>query len=287
MYMLPITLDAASIMADGLSNISKERIRDEFEKLLLTTKPSKAIRELNNMGAMEYIIPDYNKMVDCGQNNPYHFYTVEGHTLKVVDADGHPTAILRLAELLHDIGKPDTKETINGVDHFYGHAEESAKIANRILHTLNYNDAFIAEVTSLISHHDGTYTLKTIRKFAGKYGIDWLKELYTLKSCDIMGQNQYAAKEKAGEMELLKQNIDIVEHETPARVLRDMKINGNDVITLTGKAGPLVGQVLDYCFDFVLGNPACNNHDTLMLIAKDYLTSRKAHSVMCGMNSLK
>ena len=121
-------------LKDNIKNISKERIREEFNKILLCN-PRK-IEILKECEILEYIIPGINNIYNFNQNNPYHIYDLYNHTIVATEAI-EPILHLRLTMLLHDLGKTKTKTTDeSGISHYYAHAKESVKMAEHILKEL-------------------------------------------------------------------------------------------------------------------------------------------------------
>lgn len=262
-----------------LVNISKERLRDEFEKILVSPTPGNTIKTLNKLGIMSYIIPEYDALTTCTQNNPYHKFNAEDHTLCAIDSDAHPQAIMRWAELMHDIGKPvcKTHNDINNVDHFYGHPKISAEITEKTLRNLHYDNHDIEQVTTLVQYHDADLKLKTMRKLAGKYGIEWLGMLVALKTYDMLAQSDFSIKQKHETIEQLNSWLCQIIEEKNALTLKDMNLNGRDIMQILGinkndkDNGPKIGKTLNYCFDLILENPELNNHDVLYDIASTYI----------------
>lgn len=264
-----------------LAQISKERLRDEFEKILVSPKPGNTIKTLNKLGIMAYIIPEYDALTTCSQNNPYHKFNAEDHTLHVVDADdnAHPSAIMRWAELMHDMGKPICKshDDIANVDHFYGHPKVSAEITERTLRTLRYDNNFIDSVTTLVLYHDADLKLKTMRKFAGKYGIEWVTMLLGLKRYDMLAQSDFSIKEKYEAQDKLTLCLCQIIEEKNALTIKDMHLNGRDVMQILNidkhdkDSGPKIGKTLNYCFDLILEDPRLNDHDKLYALAEAYV----------------
>ncbi|MGL5764895.1 MAG: HD domain-containing protein, partial [Sarcina sp.] len=136
-----------------LEYISHERIRDEFHKICLSDRPSH-IDELYKLGLLEYIMPEFIAAYKTTQNHPHHIYNVAEHTIVAME-NVPKDNVLRLAALLHDIGKPVTKTTDKkGIDHFYGHPEKGVEMAKKILKNLRWDNQTIKEVCALVKQHD-------------------------------------------------------------------------------------------------------------------------------------
>ncbi|MEG0712639.1 MAG: CCA tRNA nucleotidyltransferase, partial [Niameybacter sp.] len=159
----PHTIEGIKACKHLLANISKERIRDEFLKICMSDTPE-AIDTLKELGLLEYIIPEFLKTYETPQNHPHHIYGVAEHTL-VAMKHSPKDQVIRLAVLLHDIGKPLTRTTdAKGIDHFYNHPQKSAEIAKDVLKDLRLDNQTIKEVTLLVSLHD-YHLRKHISKF--------------------------------------------------------------------------------------------------------------------------
>ena len=140
-----------------LEIISIERINDEFSKMMVGENPRKALEMLKELDLIQYIIPELIPLYNCRQNEYHGYDTVWEHTLDVVEnVDINPASdplVIRLAALLHDIGKDNTKTIKNGLVHFYGHEFVSAKMAKEILKRLRYSNEVTNEVAFLVENH--------------------------------------------------------------------------------------------------------------------------------------
>jgi uncharacterized domain HDIG len=147
------TANACAKFSSKLKDISKERIRDEFIKILLSDKPSYGIRLMKDLGILQVILPEMIPAIGFDQRNPHHDLTVFEHTLEVLD--NTPKVLeVRVAALFHDIGKPYTfKLDENGIGHFYGHEKISTEIAKEVLTRLNFSNELIKNSLVLINEH--------------------------------------------------------------------------------------------------------------------------------------
>lgn len=147
---------------DRLSIISIERINDEFSKIITCDNPKMGLNMLREVGAIKYIIPELESLYDCGQNEFHGFDTVWEHTVDFVQALESKDLTLRLAAVLHDIGKPDTKSVgKDGRIHFYFHEFAGAKIAKEALRRLRYQNDIIKEVAFYVENHMKFFCFKT------------------------------------------------------------------------------------------------------------------------------
>ncbi len=182
------TRAAMTAGAAGLERISRERIAAEMGRVLVSARPATGLRLATDLGLMAYIIPDVLPMRGVSQR-PAHHKDVFEHTMGVVE-NIPAEAGLRWAALLHDIGKPPTKSVNQGAVHFFGHEEEGARMANRIMRGLNLDLALIARVTKLVRMHlrinayEPTWTDAAVRRLIREVG-DELDDLIALSRADV------------------------------------------------------------------------------------------------------
>lgn len=254
---------AISIYGKEIKNISSERIQSELNKILCSNN---SIRKFINSNLLEHIIPELNSTRLVYQNNPHHIHTVLAHSMYVtnnIDNKIH----LKLAALLHDIGKKETKTTdSNGIDHFYGHSEKSVEIANRILRNLKYDNKTIDTVLALIKFHDRQVepNLKSVRRFINQIdSYELFKDWVELRWADISAQNSKYFKDKAKKLALIElQGESIVRMKQPIKVT-DLNIDGNDLIKI-GYKGIDIGVELRRLLEMILDNPELNEKELLI-----------------------
>ena len=244
--------------------ISKERIRDELCKILMSDSPSKGIRLLQETGLLQYIIPELCDCVGFKQCNIHHDKDVFEHILAVLD--NTPKILeVRLSALLHDIAKPKcfTLDD-NGVGHFIGHHIEGEKVAGDILIRLKFDNKTINTVKILVRYHMDRYDkIRTtnIKKFINHVGVDNLNNLFELQIADILG----SAKEYqdiSNVINLKEQCCKIINEKQPLTV-KDLAINGKDLMEIGFKQGKEIGIALNWLLEMVLINPNLNNYDDL------------------------
>ena len=274
-YQLGFTLSISTLNAidNGaylLDKVSKERIQSELNKMLLCSD-GRVVGDLAWYGLLEEINESFKCLYGVKQNNSHHIYDVLSHTIKTVD-NIEDKIHLKLAALLHDIGKKDVKTTDkNGIDHFYGHEKKSCEIAKNILTDLRYDNKTISRVITLINYHDRDVepTHKSVKKFINILGDtrlfeDWM----SLRWADILAQNPKYIKDKARKLTMVELIYkDILEKQQPIS-LKDLEINGNDLIEI-GYIGKEIGIMLNELLDMVIDNPNCNDKDYLLSVAKN------------------
>lgn len=245
-----------------LKNIAAERIRVELEKLLLGKDAERILLEFSDV--IFEIIPELEKTSGVKQNCPYHVYDVWEHIVKSV-AVSEKNKYIRLCMLLHDIGKPQMKTTDEkGQDHFKGHAALSSDIAYEILKRLRYDNKTISVVTKLIFHHDDRMynAPHNVKKHAAKYGFDFLYLLDKVSRADILAQNP-EMNDRIFLCDNYIEKLRELEDENPCLEISDLKVNGNDLISL-GFKGKEIGETLEKLLDKVIKNEIKNSKEDLL-----------------------
>ncbi len=261
---------AASVATDAplLAKISRERVRDELTRILMSPRPMQALYVALKLNLLVSVIPQLVEAVGVDQNQA-HSYDVFEHSLRSLQhaADkGWPLEV-RLAALLHDIGKPATREWSEEKKDwsFHGHEVVGAKIARKILHDLHFPNETIDIVIKLIRWHmffsdPDKVTLSAVRRIIANVGQEHVKELLNLRICDRIGTGR--PKEQPFRLRKYMSMVD--------EALRDpisvamLKINGGKIMEVTGeKAGPRVGWILHALLEEVLDDPTKNTSNYL------------------------
>lgn len=248
------------------SHISAERIREEFNKILLSDLPSNGIKHLYDVGLLEYIFPEIIPSVNFDQHSKFHHLTVFEHLLKVLD-QVPPNLPLRLAALCHDIGKPQTYQLIDGEGRFYGHDKESSKLSLYFLKRLKYDNDTVNVVESLVSNHMRLLDLdnkKSVKKFITKIGVNLLDSFLDLRKADILSSTTNDTLESVESMRI-KFN-DILQEKEPMTV-NDLAVNGYDLMSI-GLSGKEIGVTKNYLLEIVLDNPKLNTKERLLQCVK-------------------
>lgn len=244
-----------------LAHISKERIKDELAKIVMSPAPSIALGLATQLGILEYISPELTKGIGVEQNKA-HAFTVWEHLLRTLDhaAKKEFPLHVRLAALLHDIAKPHTRKWINGQWTFYGHEVVGAKIARAILTDLKFPREVVEKVTKLVRWHmffseTETITLSAVRRIVRNVGPDLIWELMDVRACDRVG----TGRPKETTYRLRKYHSMIEEVMRDPISVKQLNVNGADIMRLTGKpAGPHIGYILEILLSEVLEDPTKN-----------------------------
>ncbi len=257
------TLEGLKRNVSRLDIIAKERIRDELDKMLTCRHPVMAMKLLRETGAMHFVIPELEATYGMEQNE-YHFGTVWEHTLKVVEqlqSDGLP---LRMAALLHDIGKVSVRTVENGKVHFLGHELASGDLTKEILKRLKYSNDFISEVTFLVVRHMDTKSWgnecehlkkKKLRKLQYQCGTEErFRDLMLLIDAD--NHSHSAERCMPRQVEIILRMTEAMKAEGSAMFGYKLPLTGKDVMKLKGlKSGPEVKECLDYLLKLAFVNP--------------------------------
>ena len=245
-----------------LCETASERLAVELNKLLCGAQAHTVIKKYIEI--LDQVVPGLLSLNNFQQNNPYHSYDVLSHTATVV-ANLPIISYLRLAGLLHDIGKPHTyTQDECGVGHFYGHDELGEKLSKEILKDLKYDHFTITRVALLIKYHDVSLQAnkKYIKRWLNKLTPEVFRELLLLKRADILGQNlDYLYRlEVIDKIEALTQEII---SEQACFSLRDLKIDGSDLLRLGIPAGKQIGEILNRLLIMVMEEQIENESEVL------------------------
>jgi len=244
----PAALEAAVDMADRLAIVSAERIRDEFSKLLVAPRPGQALLGMVRTGLAAHIVPELAEL-EMAQDPVHRHKDVLAHTLAVVDKTD-PKLEIRLAALLHDIGKPATRHFSEAGATFHHHEVVGARIARQRLRDLRYPKSVVADVGQLVFLHLRPHTFKmgwtdsAVRRYVRDAGA-LLEDLNQLVRCDVTTRNKGRAREIQDRIDELEDRIADLREKEHLESLRP-PINGNDVMAYLGiPPGPLIGVIMD------------------------------------------
>ena len=266
------TLNAISQCAHLLSNISAERIQVELKKLLLSEHPE-YIEQLYTSGVSKVILPELDIMMETPQNNPHHCYSVGKHTIEALK---HIPSnfILRYTILFHDLGKPACRTTDSkGIDHFRGHQNVSVTIAHDIMKRLKFDKHSMDLIERYVEHHDTRIdpTHRTVRKMISKIGLDLFPNLFLIQRADMLGQSEFQRAKKFSTLSIVERMYHKVLIEKDCLTIKDLAINGNDLLELGFDAGPQIGQILQLLLNLVLDHPNMNKRESLLTYCEKQL----------------
>ena len=258
--------------ASLLEKISSERIRDEFSRIIASPRPMQALFMAQKLGILHYVASVLEEGIGCEQNQA-HSYDVFEHNLRSLQhaADNDWSFDVRLAALLHDVGKPAAREWSDEKNDwtFHGHDVIGAKIARKLLNDLRFSRETLENVGNLVRWHmffsdPDTVTLAAVRRTIQRVGQNHIKELLQLRMCDRIGTGR--PKEQPFRLRKYMSMVD--------EALRDpisvamLKINGQKILQLGEKPGPRVGWILHALLEEVLDDPKKNTDDYMQQRAK-------------------
>ncbi|HEY9062365.1 MAG TPA: CCA tRNA nucleotidyltransferase [Pseudobacteroides sp.] len=261
------TLKAISQNKELINNISPERIREELTKILVSPNPSKLLL-LHDTGLLKFVLPEFESCIGIEQNNPYHMYNVDQHTILAVSGI-ECDKILRWTMLLHDIGKAVTKTTDSeGIDHFHGHQSVSVDLALSILKRLRFDNKSIDIILKLIKHHDmrvapDNVSIKKALKTLGKEAIFLLLKV---KEADIRAQNTKFLESRLVDLAKIKCMAGEIIESNECFSLDSLAISGDDLINLGISQGRNIGIILNKLLDMVIESPQLNTYSHLCRI---------------------
>ena len=264
------TAQAIKKCAVLIKKVSKERVLEELNKILLSDNPD-AIRDLHELGLLKLILPEVERCFGEPQRNKYHIYDVGEHIMHTV-SNTPRDLILRWAALLHDTGKPCCSSVDSaGIIHFYGHHRESRRIAVDALYRLHMDSASIKDIAMLVEHHDyrveATYT--AVKRMMAKTGAELFEKLLILQRADNMAKNPKHLPEK---LKRINGGLDICRNvlalKQPYRI-SDLVVNGKDLMGIGYKQGRDIGDALKALLDEVIIKPELNTRAYLIKRAKE------------------
>lgn len=247
-----------------LSYVSRERVREELTKLLLGKNAGKVLRE--HSAVFFAALPELSPMAGCAQENPYHCYDVWNHTLKAVETVPEDT-VPRWAALLHDCGKPAVKTFgADGTAHFYGHIEKSLSLAEEILNGLRFSNCEREAVLTLIKYHGEVYPIseKRLKKLLGKLGETAVFQLFQLSRADLAAQSPQLYEERLARIRESEIQAKEILSREECLTLRDLAVNGGDLLALGVPQGPELGKLLSSLLEEVLGGTLSNQREPLL-----------------------
>ena len=258
------TADAARALAGNLKDISAERIQTELVKLLVSPHPE-MLRTAYELGITRVVLPEFDVMMETPQHHPHHMYSVGEHTLKALEFTD-PEKVLRLSVLFHDFGKPQTRTTVDGVDHFHGYANVSAQETVRIMRRLKFDNATMDQVKRIVLYHDARPQPdeRQIRRLLHRAGEDIFPELFQVMGADILAQSEYRKIEKLVNLERVHQVYDEILKRKDCISLKNLQVTGKDLIAAGMEPGKKIGEILNQMLEDVLETPEHNEREYLL-----------------------
>ncbi len=269
--------EAASLAA----TISGERVMDELRKLLvLSESPSVGLRLLEETGVLAVLFPEVFEGRGVEQNE-WHAFDVLDHNYATLDASPAGDLVLRLAALLHDVGKPRTKDG----PHFYRHEQIGGDLARSLLQRARFSGEVIDEVEALVRNHmyvaDPGLSEPALRRFIRRVGADRLERQFALRHADIVGSG---LPKRDDSNERFEARVRAELAKKPPLSVRDLAIGGAEVVEAMRARGLVnaafrgdkrVGAALSHLLEKVTEEPGHNERDSLLALLEEYLSSAK------------
>lgn len=267
--LAPETDAAVHALKGRIAYVAVERVAVELFKLLCGDDVFRVLTDYRDVLAV--VLPELTPCFDFEQHNPHHCYDVYTHTAKSVEAVD-PVPELRLAMLLHDLGKPETfffdEEQVG---HFYGHGKVGARLAETIVRRLKLSSKQQKEIVTLVEYHD--YPLDPDRKILlrrlRKFGEETLRHLIAVQRADAAAQTPALAGERLDNLRKIEGVLEELIKEKPAVRITDLAVSGEDLKSLGMRAGPAVGDLLEELLQQVMEGSVPNERDALLTLAAE------------------
>lgn len=247
-----------------LYNISVERIQSELSRMLLGRNILNIL--LGYKDVIGVIIPELIPCIGFEQNNPYHQYTIYDHIAHAVDNYHGNELVVKLALLLHDIGKPQCYTEDERGGHFHGHGVPSHDIADNVMQRLRFDNKTRHAVTDLVLYHDSVIepTLKTVRRWLNKIGKELFSQLLDIRMADIKAHAEGTQESRIERCNALRMIMNDIITQEQCFSLKDMNVNGDDIISIGVPEGKEVGRILKLLLDEVISGTVENDREVLL-----------------------
>jgi putative nucleotidyltransferase with HDIG domain len=283
-YQVSPAVRNAVKQASGLvPTVSPERVNDELTKLLTqAARPSIGLELLRDTGVLEHVWPELLEGVGVEQNE-WHAYDVWNHAMATVDAAPPGDAVLRLAALLHDVGKPRTKDG----PHFYRHEIVGGEMAGTMLARFRFSNDIVERVVGLVRQHmfstEPDMSDAAVRRFARRVGIENIEHLFALRAADVSGSG---LPKRGDHNERFAERVRSEIERKPAFSVADLAIGGHDVVEAMTARGLVpqdfrgdrrVRAALQWLFEQVTDEPERNERSSLLELLETYLDASASH----------
>ncbi len=264
----PDTARAIEPSLDSYRKVSPERIREEWIKAMKAHAPSRAFEVMREHGMLAITAPELLESVGCEQNR-YHAYDVWTHGMRCMDGCP-PSPVMRIAGLLHDIGKPRSRQRSeeNGDYTFYEHEKIGAEMSDPLLERLRFSTEERERIVALVRHHlvcyEPSWSDAAVRRWIRRVGPELIDDLLTLNHADILAKGRDPQEDLARAAEL-EARVEETFAAGAAFSVRELAIGGRDLMAELGlEPGPLLGQILRSLLEDVIEDPGRNQRDALL-----------------------
>lgn len=260
----------------NLENISIERINSEFCKI--ASSDDFCVELLLYKDVFSLFIPELKDMFDFPQNNPWHIWDVFGHTIHAIEYCDSDDLTVRLAVFFHDFGKPHSyQDGEDGIRHFKGHGRVSADITDSIMKRLRFDNETRNNVVELVYYHDATFEVgkKYVKRWLNKIGEKQFRRLLQVKKADNKAQNLELSSDRIEELNKIEALIDELLQEEECFSLKDLAINGKDLMSVGYTAGKELGNTLNRLLQLVIDGDCPNEKEKLLQEAESLWMERR------------
>ena len=260
----------------NLENISIERINSEFCKI--ASSDDFCVELLLYKDVFSLFIPELKDMFDFPQNNPWHIWDVFGHTIHAVEYCDSDDLVVRLAVFFHDFGKPHSyQDGEDSIRHFKGHGKVSADMTDSIMKRLRFDNETRNNVVELVYYHDATFEVgkKYVKRWLNKIGEKQFRRLLQVKKADNKAQNLELSSDRIKELSEIEALIDEVLQEDECFSLKDLAVNGKDLIGVGYKSGKELGNTLNKLLQLVIDGDCPNEKEKLLQEAENLWMERR------------
>ena len=258
-----------SKMYKNLDNISIERINSEFCKIAASS--DFCVQMVLYHEVFSLFIPEIKSMIKFPQNNPYHVYDVWNHTVHAIEYCKSDDLVTRLAVFFHDFGKPHCyQDGEDGVRHFKGHGRVSADITDEIMKRLRFDNDTREKVVQLVYYHDATFEVgeKYVKRWLNKIGEEQFRRLLNVRRADIKAQAYTEQESRLQKIDNIEYILEEVLQKDECFSLKDLAVNGKNLIEIGYKPGKEIGEVLNNLLDSVISGEYINEKEKLLEIAE-------------------
>ena len=265
------TIDEIKKSKNLIQNLSAERIRDEFSKIITGKNAYKVLKLMSENKILEEIILEWSKTIGFDQKNIHHIYNVDEHILKSLELTSRDL-ITRLAVLFHDIGKPRCYTFgEDGQGHFYKHEKYSVEIAEKLMLNLKFSKLDTERVCKIIRYHS-LYRQNIdeifVKKMLNRFGEEDLYRYLEVVEADRRTHNNDICNLE--DLDQIKTILKKIQETKPPLSMKDLKISGKDLLKVGVPKGKIIGEILDYLMEKVLEDENLNNYETLINLAINY-----------------